>query len=95
MVHPCGSGAFGHFECTKDMSKLTFVTLEAYYGYSGRLTTNPTARQTSSKALAKRHQFFFASVPSHSVVNFPTLLVIQEVSPSNSTPQRAITILLA
>ncbi|KAF6241338.1 hypothetical protein HO173_000048 [Letharia columbiana] len=23
MVHPCGSGAFGHFECTKDMSNLT------------------------------------------------------------------------
>ncbi|KAL9128805.1 MAG: hypothetical protein Q9217_002586 [Psora testacea] len=23
MVHPCGSGAFGHFECTKDMSDLT------------------------------------------------------------------------
>lgn len=23
MVHPCGSGAFGYFECTKDMSDLT------------------------------------------------------------------------
>lgn len=27
MVHPCGSGAFGYFECTKDMSHLTFVIL--------------------------------------------------------------------
>lgn len=23
MVHPCGSGAFGYFECTKDVSSLT------------------------------------------------------------------------
>ena len=23
MVHPCGSGAFGHFEVTKDISDLT------------------------------------------------------------------------
>lgn len=25
MVHPAGSGAFGYFECTKDMSHLTKV----------------------------------------------------------------------
>ena len=25
MVHPCGSGAFGYFECTKGMSDLTYV----------------------------------------------------------------------
>lgn len=23
MVHPCGSGAFGYFECTKDVTSLT------------------------------------------------------------------------
>ncbi|KAK3367775.1 hypothetical protein B0H63DRAFT_489759 [Podospora didyma] len=23
MVHPCGSGAFGYFECTKDVTALT------------------------------------------------------------------------
>lgn len=27
MVHPCGSGAFGFFETTKDMSSLTKVSL--------------------------------------------------------------------
>ena len=25
MVHPCGSGAFGYFECTKDMSDVWYI----------------------------------------------------------------------
>ncbi|KAF8463078.1 catalase-like domain-containing protein [Kalaharituber pfeilii] len=31
-VHPCGSGAFGYFECTKDMSHLTKATFLSQAG---------------------------------------------------------------
>ncbi|KAG2011224.1 heat-induced catalase [Coprinopsis cinerea AmutBmut pab1-1] len=35
MVHPCGSGAFGYFECTRDMSELTKAGL---YSKAGKKT---------------------------------------------------------
>jgi catalase len=36
MVHPCGSGAFGYFECTKDVTGLT-VCLHCPAQHTGRL----------------------------------------------------------
>ena len=35
MVHPCGSGAFGYFETTKDVSNLTvcFQDIEMVHGF--------------------------------------------------------------
>lgn len=44
MVHPCGSGAFGHFECTKDMSSLTLVTLHLLHTKSGRLVNKESKK---------------------------------------------------
>jgi len=32
MVHPCGSGAFGYFECTNDMSEFTKASIYAQQG---------------------------------------------------------------
>lgn len=104
MVHPCGSGAFGHFECTKDMSNLTFVTLHLI-DKSGRLLDmenkremlimKPAARRISSGALVRRRQSSSASAPSPLDASFLIQLATREVSLSSFIQEKETTILSA
>lgn len=83
MVHPCGSGAFGYFECTKDMSDLTSVTL--FFIMSQSACSQYAGKQISFKPRDPRHQSSSASRPSHLAGSFQTLPEILVVLRLSST----------
>jgi catalase len=60
MVHPCGSGAFGYFETTADVSDLTKVCLHSIEEDKHTLTLH---RPISSPARVSKLPYLFAFLP--------------------------------
>lgn len=70
MVHPCGSGAFGYFECTQDVSDLTVRHLDAAISTMVQLTIytlesrlSEQSRGEDARVYAILHRDFGSGVP--------------------------------